>query len=74
MSFALLSPKDTCHIQTFSYEYLHLVAETAAVNPNGVETLLASGFSTSPIKGNPVFSNDSKALPKNPPDCHIICN
>ena len=36
--------------------------------------LLANGFSTFSIKGNPVFSNGPKSLPKNPPDCPILCN
>ena len=35
--------------------------------------LLANGLSTFFIKGNPVYSNGSKCLPKNPPDCPIEC-
>ena len=35
---------------------------------------LANGLRTFPIKVNPVFSNSSKILPKNPPDCTILCN
>ena len=50
------------------------VAYTAAVNPNGIATLLANGLSTFLIKGYPVFSNDPKILPKNPPDFPILCN
>ena len=50
------------------------VADAGAVNPNGIKTLLANGLSTFPIKGNPVFSNGPKSLPKNPPDCPILCN
>ena len=50
------------------------VPDAAAVNPNGIKTLLANGLSTFPIKGNPVFSNGPKSLPKNPPDCPILCN
>ena len=50
------------------------VAESAAVNPNGIKTLLANGLSTFPIKGNPVFSNGRKSLPENPPDYPILCN
>ena len=42
------------------------VADTAAVNPNFIKTLLANGLSTFPIKANPVFSNDPKSLPRNP--------
>ena len=73
---------------TFSFEIINVVtpdrniflwiaasvADTAAVNPNGIKTLLANGLSTFPIKGNPVFSNGPKGLPKNPPDCPILCN
>ena len=40
-------------------------ADAAAVNPNGIKTLLANGLHTFPIKGNPVFSNGPKSLPKN---------
>ena len=36
--------------------------------------LLANGLSTFPIKGNAVFRNGHKGLPKNPPDCSILCN
>ena len=31
-------------------------------------------MSTFPIKGNPVFRNGPKSLPKNPPDYTILCN
>ena len=37
------------------------VDDAAAVNPNGIKTYLTF------IKGNPVFTNSSKSLPKNPP-------
>ena len=50
------------------------VADTAAVNPNGIKTLLANGFCICLIKGNPVFSNGPKSLTKNPPDCIILYN
>ena len=33
-----------------------------------------SCLNTFPIKGNPVFSNGPKSLPKNPPDCTILSN
>ena len=49
------------------------LADTAAVNPNGIKTLLANGLRTFPIKGNPVFNNGPKSLPKTP-DCPILCN
>ena len=44
------------------------------VNPNDIKTLLANGLSTCPIEGDPVFSNSPKSLPKNSPDCPILCN
>ena len=47
-------------------------ADAAAVNPGGIKTLLASGFITFVINGNPVFSNGSSNLPKDPPDCIIL--
>ena len=46
-------------------------SDAAAVNPNGNKTLLGNGLSTFPIKGNPVFSNGPKSLPKGPPGCLI---
>ena len=46
----------------------------AARNLNGFKTLLANGFNTFFIKGNPVFSYGLKSLPKNPPDCPILWN
>ena len=49
-------------------------ADAAAVNPNGIKTLLANGLSTFRIKGKPVFSNGRKILPKNCPDGPILCN
>ena len=42
------------------------VADTAAVNRNGIKTLLANGLSTFSIKDNPDFSNDLKGLPRLP--------
>ena len=36
--------------------------------------VLANGFNTFFIKGNPVFRNGPKSLPKNPPYCPILCN
>ena len=46
----------------------------AAVNTNGMKTLLANGLSTFLIKAKSVFSYDPKSLPRNPPDCRILCN
>ena len=31
-------------------------------------------MSTLPVKGNPVFGNGPKSLPKNPAYCPILCN
>ena len=50
------------------------VADAVAVNPNCIKMLLAFGLSTFPIKGHPVFSNGSKSLPENPPDCPTLWN
>ena len=35
--------------------------------------LLANGLSTYPVKGNSVFANSSKSLPRNRPDWPILC-
>ena len=43
-------------------------ADAAAVNTNGIKTLLANCFSTFFIDYKPVFNND----PRNPPDCIIL--
>ena len=47
------------------------VADAAAVNNNGIKTLLANGLYTFFIKVKPVFSNGPKGLPKNPLDCPV---
>ena len=47
------------------------VADAAAVNPKGFKTLLVNGLITLFISGNPVFSNEPRSLPRNPPDCII---
>ena len=41
------------------------VADPAAVNPNGIKTILTNALSVFPIKGNPVFSNGPRSLPRN---------
>ena len=48
-------------------------ADTAAVNPNGIKTLLANSLITF-LKDNPVLSNGLRTLPRNPPDCIILDN
>ena len=50
------------------------VADADAVNPNGIESLLANVLSTFSVKSNPIFSNGPKSLSKNPLDCPILCN
>ena len=40
------------------------IADAAAVNLNGIKRVLANGFSTFPIKGNPVFNNNPRSIPK----------
>ena len=35
--------------------------------------ILANGLNTFPIKGNPVFNNAPRSLPRNPHDCPILC-
>ena len=44
------------------------------MNPNGIKTLLATGLSTFPIKGKPLFSNGPRSLSRNPLDCTILDN
>ena len=50
------------------------VADAAVVNPNGIKTLLANGLSTSSNKGDLVFNNCPKSLPKNPPNFSVLWN
>ena len=64
------------------YYYLILIfflcipasAAAAAVNPKGINTLLANGLITFFFNGHPVFSNGPNSLPKNPPDCITFDN
>ena len=44
------------------------------MNPNGIKTLLATGLSTFPIKGKPLFSNGPRSLSRNPLYCTILEN
>ena len=41
---------------------------------NGIKMLLANGWSTSFIRGKPVFSNGPRRLARNSPDCPILDN
>ena len=43
-------------------------ADAAAVNPNGIKTLLVNGLIIFSINGSPVFNNGPRVLPRNPPD------
>ena len=45
------------------------VADTVAVNPNGIKTLSANGLNTFFINDKPGFSNGRGSLPKNSPNC-----
>ena len=49
-------------------------ADAATVNPKGIKTLLANGWITFFVNGNPVFSNKSSNLPRNYADCIILDN
>ena len=44
----------------------------AAVNFNGIKTLLANGLITFSIKSKPFFINSQKSLPANPVNCIIL--
>ena len=64
-SLCLPDPKDFLCIPASA-------ADAAAVNPNGIKTLLTNGLITVFINGNPAFSNGPRSLPRNPPDCIIL--
>ena len=70
--YATLSLKDVYLILRFFLCIPVSAADAAAVNPNGIKTILANGLITFFINGNPVFRNGSKSLPRNPPDCMIL--
>ena len=59
---------------SFQISSTAFVADASAANSDGIKMFLAYGLSISFINGNPVFSNCPKRLPKNPPDCPILCN
>ena len=54
--------------------FLCIPASAAAVNPKGIKTIPANCLITFFIKGNPVFSNGTRSLPRNPTDCIILDN
>ena len=45
------------------------VTHATVVNPNGIKTLLTNRLIITFIKGNPVFSNGPRSIPRNPADC-----
>ena len=47
-------------------------ADAAAVNPKGINKLLANGLITFFIKGNPAFNKGPSNLSKKPPDWIIL--
>ena len=49
-------------------------ADAAVFNPKGIKMLLASGLIIFYIRGNPVFSNGPRSLPRKSPDCIILDN
>ena len=49
-------------------------ADGAAVNPNGIKTLLANGLIRFFTNGSPVFDNGPRSLRRNPPECIILDN
>ena len=48
--------------------------DAAAVNTNGIKTLLANGLITFFINGSPVFNNEPISLPRSSPNCTILDN
>ena len=48
--------------------------DDAAVNPNGIKTLLAKALITFFAKNNAVFSNEPRSLTRNPPDWIMLDN
>ena len=50
------------------------VDDAAFVSSKSIKTLLVNGLSTCFIKGNPVFGNGPKSLPKNSSNCPILCD
>ena len=66
-----LSPKDVRTLICFLWIPVSTV-DVAAVTPNGIKTISANGWSTFLINGKPVYSNEARNLPSNPPDCTIL--
>ena len=62
----VVAPEPSCCL--FFFCIATSAADAAAVNPNGIKTLLANGLITFFINGNPVFNNGPRSLPSNPQD------
>ena len=58
------------YLKLLQYHFLFLILISWVVN----QTILTNALSMFFIKIKPVFSKDPKSLPKNPPDCPILCN
>ena len=54
--------------------YSASAADAAAVNTNGIKTLLANASITLFLNGTPVFNNGPRGLPRNPSDYIILDN
>ena len=54
--------------------YSWSAADVASVNPKGIKALLTNGLITFFVNGNPIFSNEPRNLPKNPPDSVVLDN
>ena len=50
------------------------VSDAAAVNCNGMETLLINGLNTFFIRDKPVFSNGNNSLSRSLTGCANLCN
>ena len=48
--------------------------DAAAVNRDGIKTLLANSLITFFINSSPIFINGPRSLPRNPPYCIILYN
>ena len=69
--FSFVNSEERLDPKTFFLLHLLLMLLLLTLEIN---TLLASGLSEFFNKGNPVFSNGPKSLPKDPPDSPILCN
>ena len=56
------------------YEEPHLLFQQLLLILTVLKRFKLNGLSTFSIKGNPVFNNGPKSLPKNTSDCSVLCN